>query len=668
MQHKSVYISQLNPSGRDGLEISGDKLLYLLRNKLDYLQTVQRVEGNCRISWYLVLVDSDKKNGFIENVNRGCRIEDYGIVISFGIGKIPEVISKTNFLDDILLIRLDKKNCYVWCKPGKKHEITEATSVDKIRRHGGQILHVANGADPPEAVLCEIIRGCVLGSNVQPIPICRTCQAVRNGDIQKVTEYLNEMQFPFNCIEQNGWTLLHHAAHCGNLDIIRLLVAKGHDIHARDTTCGRLAAHIAAREGHTETVEYFLNKGVSVDETDKVGWTMLHYATWKSSSQTVRLLIKNGARVNIKDKCLGKTPLHVGSEEGHVEVIEILLDFGADIDDCDDNCRTAINIAAYQGCIETVRFLFDRNANVEIGETVFGAKPLHVAAFRDSVDVLEFFLDQGADIQSVSSQFSLTPLHFAAMNGSLNSTRLLVARGADLDAVDINGLTPFDHTDDHMDVALYLSVELIKKFQIQGNCDDVMNIYMKLLEFQKEKLGPDHTETLDTRSNMAKVMYEQGQYVEALDILRDVHARRGCSSKDALLTKCELRVSIREAQMQFYKTMEDLKEVFQKCETDLAADQDVHDPLNVACDIASVYLRNHEYDKMFNILNSVLEQKETPLSVVQTAALRKSSGDSQENRTEGLDSQRAKHILEKVICVCVCIMVSIAWFVLDFRL
>ena len=50
--------------------------------------------------------------------------------------------------------------------------------------------------------------------------------------------------------------------------------------------------------------------------------------------------------MNEQDHFLKRTPLHYATDEGHAKVVEMLLDYGADVSLADVNERTAFHIAA----------------------------------------------------------------------------------------------------------------------------------------------------------------------------------------------------------------------------------------------------------------------------------------------------------------------------------
>ena len=58
------------------------------------------------------------------------------------------------------------------------------------------------------------------------------------------------------------------------------------------------------------------------------GSTALHFAAANGCTQTVELLLKNGAIVDVADK-YGSTPLSVAMAKNHADVIELLKTYGA---------------------------------------------------------------------------------------------------------------------------------------------------------------------------------------------------------------------------------------------------------------------------------------------------------------------------------------------------
>ena len=80
-----------------------------------------------------------------------------------------------------------------------------------------------------------------------------------------------------------------------------------------------------------KTVKNYINNGGNIDAKDERGFTGLMYAAQGGHYELVRLLLENGADPNIK-ALNGSTALILASTEREIsDIINILLDYGADI-------------------------------------------------------------------------------------------------------------------------------------------------------------------------------------------------------------------------------------------------------------------------------------------------------------------------------------------------
>ncbi|KAI5888097.1 ankyrin, partial [Schizophyllum commune H4-8] len=102
-------------------------------------------------------------------------------------------------------------------------------------------------------------------------------------------------------VDEDGWPLLHRAAKHGHLNVCRVLISRGADLHARGN--GLLPLHVAAQSGHAHVLEYFLDIDplVNIDEEDANGTNALYTATIHGHLEVVTLLLSRGANVNGTD-------------------------------------------------------------------------------------------------------------------------------------------------------------------------------------------------------------------------------------------------------------------------------------------------------------------------------------------------------------------------------
>ena len=183
-------------------------------------------------------------------------------------------------------------------------------------------------------------------------------QAVKDGDAARVRELLDEGA-DVNALEDGqarelvyggkrlSFTPLHWAAFRGDFDIVRLLVLRGANLNAADTSHGT-PLHLACENAHPEVVEFLLEKGAKVNFPNAFwGHTPLHRAAWGPVVQRfgqdakdrgadpnpdyhriVSLLIAEGADLNVRDH-EGETPLDQAVEGGSAETVALLKKHGA---------------------------------------------------------------------------------------------------------------------------------------------------------------------------------------------------------------------------------------------------------------------------------------------------------------------------------------------------
>ena len=130
-------------------------------------------------------------------------------------------------------------------------------------------------------------------------------------------------------------------------------------------------------------------------------------------------------------------PLDLAAAEGHLEVVRLLLESGADKDYTSRGGITALHSAAANGRLEVVRLLLDSGSDKE--KLAYGLTALHSAAMNGHSEVVRLLLESGADKHTISHG-GTTALHFAVENGHLEVVRLLLDSGADKEKLS-NGRT-----------------------------------------------------------------------------------------------------------------------------------------------------------------------------------------------------------------------------------
>lgn len=138
--------------------------------------------------------------------------------------------------------------------------------------------------------------------------------------------------------------------------------------------------------------------------------TPLHAAALEGDAARVVLLIENGWDVNTVSPVRGDTPIFAALDNKRLEVVNTLLDRGADV-----------NFVA-QG----------------------RSTPLHHAAIWGNLDVIDRLLTMGADPARIND-YSQLPLHYAVQRGNIEATKRLLVSPQLMDKTNTYHLTPLDN-------------------------------------------------------------------------------------------------------------------------------------------------------------------------------------------------------------------------------
>ena len=155
--------------------------------------------------------------------------------------------------------------------------------------------------------------------------------------------------------------------------------------------------------------------------------TPLYYVVFCGFSELAKWLITMHAE-DVNAKCYDdRTPLHVASQEGHVDAVHMLLDHGALVDsrDCDD--WTPLHFASCERNLEVVQLLLEYEAALNALE-VWDRSPVFLASQSGHLEVVRLLCDRGADVHIQG--FSRTPFQVATLWGYHDVAQLLLEYGA----------------------------------------------------------------------------------------------------------------------------------------------------------------------------------------------------------------------------------------------
>ncbi|MFH1920948.1 MAG: ankyrin repeat domain-containing protein [Planctomycetota bacterium] len=251
---------------------------------------------------------------------------------------------------------------------------------------------------------------------------------VRNGDADEVAELLQRGANP-RAANTSGMTALQYAAMNGHVEILKMLISKGAEVNTRDIF-GRTPILEAAGGRNAQAVKLLLEAGATAHPE------ALGFACWLNRGKSVALLLQAGVSPD--------GGMVQAAQGGHVELLRLLLDRGANVNVRSKSGDTALHTAALQGGIEALRLLLkegaDPNAKNDRGQT-----PLHMAiSGACEVNSLRLLIDAGSKVD-VPNKEGVTPIRLAAIRGNSEGYKLLLAANGGVERRSSKGETSRTH-------------------------------------------------------------------------------------------------------------------------------------------------------------------------------------------------------------------------------
>ncbi|KAK2756927.1 hypothetical protein FQN54_004895 [Arachnomyces sp. PD_36] len=277
-----------------------------------------------------------------------------------------------------------------------------------------------------------------------------------------------------------GALLFDEAAHSGHEAVLKLLVDRGVELSAADRNGATALHRLCSKTGtiYESMVQTLVSAGADVSAATADGITPLYLAAAEGSQTMVETLVNAGARPLIPshDNFIDlKTPLEIGVEKGHEEVVRILLETlgdlplstlhnykqkllrsacskghegiallllnaGADPQSINEDGSNTLHDATAQGLERLAKNCISMGVDVSAQDS-YGVTPLFVAAFHDQLTIAQLLVDAGADI-CTPDEGGRTPLHVAVENDCFSVVELLLDAGAPVSAQNSFGQAP----------------------------------------------------------------------------------------------------------------------------------------------------------------------------------------------------------------------------------
>lgn len=214
----------------------------------------------------------------------------------------------------------------------------------------------------------------------------------------------------------------------------------------------------AACNGNVGVIQHEVEEGICVNHVDPQGKTALHHAVCNNQLEVCKLLIMNGADVNISDTSNGQTPIFLAAHKAvDSTILELLLSNGACVNKISSLNKTLLHEFIQMYDENKLQMLLQAGVEDSINiKDIVGNTPIfyaliylhrrylnsHINGKAPCFTVTEELLKRGADVSLVNN-LGYTLLHRAAFAGCADVIKHLLNIGCDITLKNKKGNTPF---------------------------------------------------------------------------------------------------------------------------------------------------------------------------------------------------------------------------------
>ncbi|KAM0490410.1 hypothetical protein ACHAP8_011569 [Fusarium lateritium] len=308
-----------------------------------------------------------------------------------------------------------------------------------------------------------------------------------------------------------------HAAQKQRKECIRVLLKHGANPSA-ESRDGSLLYQFCISGDTVDICRLLLEKGANPNETYSDKEMLLIAGLRTDNTELVSLLIEHGAKINCIDPWEegdGRTPLSFAAAECELEMIELLLDKGADIDYLPTGADAALFSTALRDYnTDRLEFFVKKGAKIDWRRDD-GWQALHAA--YDAPKSVKVLLKHGADVNAMCDSGTVTMM--AARWGYKDTLEVLVANQESAPDLDAKLTYDPDH-EDYGTTAIRLAAEAghyhCASFLLESGArlDDEMKDAKFFITNAPEEMS---TETIEACVKLIEQCVQEGTKANILD-------------------------------------------------------------------------------------------------------------------------------------------------------
>lgn len=334
--------------------------------------------------------------------------------------------------------------------------------VNAVDNNQVSALHFAAGRGYEDIIIFLLDSGAdpTISTNQGSTPLFDACFSNNLNIIKSIVEHGADVNQP-NIYDV---TPLHLAAGYCEPAVVDYLLAQGAMLKA-ESRQGENALIWAVIRQNFDVADRLFELGLNINDPNAEGRTIMH-RMWNMTPEALDYAIAHEADIHFK-ALDGNQPIHAAAWTGRADIVQKLLEAGADPNALSGDGRTPLLNAASSDSLAVVELLLNFGADVNPKSCLKNdicsfrqGTPLHLATAAGSSNIAAVLLKQGADPNFPDQINGQNALHAACIRGYDDIARLLIDNGADVNQKDNNSKTPLYYCEKHQHPQL---ADLLKK-------------------------------------------------------------------------------------------------------------------------------------------------------------------------------------------------------------